>query len=127
MSKPLTDDQLAVAIPKAFKELFPDAWNHNWEYDNGVPKDCKKCEMNVWKWYDDPENNPCTVPDPIKINWDNAYKLARSVGPLVFMAELTHIWQNCPVLNYKEQWLAIYVTPADYIEAAIRAKENDNE
>ncbi len=29
MGNPLTDEQLAVAIPTAFPELFPDAWKHD--------------------------------------------------------------------------------------------------
>lgn len=64
----LTDKALAVAIPTAFLDLFPDAWKHDDKRGPGnrIGLYCSKCKIEYTQQNDE-LGKPCTVPTPIDV------------------------------------------------------------
>lgn len=138
--KTLTDEQLAVAIPAAFPELFPDAMKHDWEYfqaygegsdiRRGSIYDCIKCGKRL-KHQDGTvidETMTCKHVTPIVIDWNTAHKVAAEVDAVAFGKAMM-----IPYRKYKsevptgkgvwvyETWLTHKATPSDYLRAALKA------
>lgn len=102
----MTDRELGIRAATTFPKLFPDAWKHSRHYSYDISDtSCLKCKCKP-----DKLDTPCTVPDPININWDNAHKLIRACKE-----ELTI---KCKLRD---------ATPADYILAACQARESERE
>ncbi|HEG42811.1 hypothetical protein LCGC14_1543180 [marine sediment metagenome] len=121
--KTLSDDQLAVAIPKAFPELFQQNLQHRWRSYPVKGVTCKKCDLK-WK----KQIGPCTVPAPIVIDWNVAMKVFREGCATTTMRaralnQLREIWRQSEAEAYSTlwTWTAGYATPADYLRAALEA------
>lgn len=129
-------EELGILAVKTFPELFPDAWKHDKGKWDGWDVVCGKCGDTLRKGamgdqlVETPESrNPCTVPTPIKINWDNAMMLAHQVSPLEFMRAMVTIYIRKTGVKKPTSWeVQVYLvkpecTPSDFILAAIRARE----
>jgi len=134
-------EELAIRAVKLFPKLFPDAWKHDKCLSGGALGVfwCKKCYMSaddLPKRGDFPDLDPlhavpmdgCTIPDPIDINWDNAMKLVRTAG-IPVVRQLWIIWTNSHYHRKHNllRWIVFHATPADYILAACKAREKENE
>lgn len=147
--------ELGVRVVKAFPELFPDAWKHDFRptfLDTRWPSDkpkyiayiaqCKKCEKGLLAGetscrviggqehiYTPSKPTSCTVPDPIDVDdWNVAMKLVRATKKVDIFRVLLSIWRENTEVSVSEvfiYWLLFHATPADYIEAAIKAKEKE--
>ena len=118
--------ELGIRAVEVFPDLFPDALVHDsYEVSRGVHGDnaifcCRKCKKSVHR----PDiYAPCTVPDPIDINWDNAMRLFREATGHLNIRQIVLLLQG---LGYPNLWNFLrHATPADYIEAACEAKEKE--
>ena len=141
----MTDKELALAVPTAFPELFPDQWEHdhisNPDGSWGCIKDhcskCKKCGRRddegsptsdyLHEWYE----TSCTVPTPIDIN---DYNVAMKVRDALVEQGKRHALKDAMKAVHAESsglgysaadtysvYFAIYATPADYLRAALEA------
>ncbi len=134
----ITDKQLAVAIPTAFPELFPDAMKHDWEdirpYNNGGIRRgrrlrCRRCFTHL-------KHQDCTIiddsmicekaPTPIVLDWNTAHKVVQECEQDVIREALYNIWYDWQAKDKTkdvsfDNWLLIYATPADYLRAALEA------
>lgn len=137
--KTLTDDQLAVAIPIAFKELFPDAMKHNVKEKKAkclgleFVKVCSKCKG---QWYVDdwPERENCKHITPIAIDWNVAMMVARHCESVRFKShdskgmwwgtacEQVFIEANRKRAMRTEIFWRDYAEPQHYLRAALLAK-----
>ena len=121
--KTITDQALALAIPTAFPELFPDVWGHD-EIWNGTQEkmQCNKCLVEL-SYSGLNRDQPCTVPTPIVIDWNVAMKVVRECDEYKVIQALRKI-QDSGGLRQKgfRYWLVLHATPADYLRAALLAK-----
>ena len=139
--KNITNKALAIAVPTAFPELFPDQWEHdhisNPDGSWGCIKDhcskCKKCGRRddegsptsdyLHEWYE----TSCTVPTPIVIDWNTAHKVVAEVSPLEFMRAMVTVYIDKTGIKKPTSWeVQVYLvkpecTPADYLRAALEA------
>lgn len=149
----ITDKELAVQIPTAFKELFPDAWKHDIDCEIVGTKccdKCKKCGKHAEPVkYSDKDGNTiiediywersaifnktlCTVPDPVNIkDWNIAHKVFRAAwmerGWAVMKVEITKIMKSRHISENPDvyEWWTFTADAADYLRVALLAKENE--
>lgn len=135
--KTLTDDQLAVAIPTAFRELFPDAMKHDWEYirhyrDSEIRQGglfrCRRC-YEYLKRQDGTildDTMICEKVAPIDINdYNVAHKVVRECDAEAIRETLWNTWWSTSTQegfhDGFDYWLFRIATPADYLRAALEA------
>ena len=130
--KELSDKQLAVEVPKAFPELFPDAMKHDIKEKKtkclGLEfvKVCSKCKG---QWYVDdwPERENCKHITPIVIDWNVAMEVLRiAPRPSMYeaMRKVHKIKEPCVgdySKNSVEYWFLFNALPGDCLIAALEA------
>ncbi|KKL83713.1 hypothetical protein LCGC14_1972010, partial [marine sediment metagenome] len=127
--KELSDEQLAVEMPKAFPALFPRHWMHSWGGGSALKGVfwCGKCDVK----YDNADDmlaaggfSGCPVPsdDPIVIDWNVAMMVFRAIDKHWAKKALVKIFVASKSNVGFGWWLMYIATPADYLRAALLAK-----
>jgi hypothetical protein len=126
----LSDTELALEAAKVLR----DEHSHDWEYDVGAPKKCRKCGRLWAEWYSS-HLDPCPIPDPIDINdWNVAMEAFHRLKPnirKISAARNMHIAMNPnTMMTSAASGAAMFLMSADakhYIIAAAYTAEQKGE
>ncbi len=140
--------ELGLRAATIFKDLFPEHWAHKTTCYKREPEklfNCCKCNQNGNM---DFAITPCTIPDPLNINWDNAMMLYRSLDACqrtnahselvqIFLQEIDDdrgtvdkfVAANNPteLMLSTDTWFWNFGEPKHLIKAAIKAREGERE
>lgn len=125
--------ELGIRAVKAFKDLFPELWEHNRDYLH-----CTKCDAVFEDINDYSESgNPiyvfrsgstdCTIPDPLPITWDNAMKLRDAAcNSHAWNDACYKVWMDVTgkAVTYHNFWRS-FAKKEHYILAACIAQERE--
>ena len=114
-------DDLPLELAKV---LAPKPWKHSHVIDDDE-KYCGKCGFS------DSQQQPyCSVPDPIKIDWNTAMEWRDKV-PLdslpLFLEAMESLWRAEKIVVCFEDWAVCRAQPKHYLIAAAMAGERSKE
>ncbi len=134
--KELTDEALAVEIPRLFPTLFPDNWKHKFREQISGLVVCIECTAlghgRQGEYKADDKSKGC-VPTPIDINdYNVAHKVFRAAwmeyGWAVLQLAMRTVFEKELAEDASRQtfsYFLFHATPADYLRAALLAREGE--